>query len=197
MDPRQLATAALRRAKDIFDVAGAGYALLTSEETRELVQLYDIELNHRGFQIRQRGAPVEHQRGFRRTVSWNGAVGNEAASQLLEFVFQKMISDSVDAVRTYSKAIGEWNLLKKQDWFAVGHHLRNAYAHNGKWHFEEHAVLPVTYRYHTLTREMHGEPAAGFLPYLDGQQLVAQMTLYVSGNVDYAQQPMPTVQVSS
>lgn len=188
MDHRKRAQDKLKAAKGAFDVAGAAYALLTSSETRDSILDYNVELNESGFHVGPRGGPSPQRGGVRRIVQWNGPVGEAGARLMLELMFQKLIIDCVDTVKDYSKAINQWDLIKRQDWFAMGMNLRNAFAHGGNWHFEKHAVVPVTYRNRSLTRDMHGQSAIGFLSYFDGQQLTSQMSLYVDGIVDHAQQ---------
>src|SRR5690606_37183317 len=106
----------------------------------------------------------------------------------IEKMFEKMISDSVDAARQYARSVGELELLHQEAWFALAVHLRNAFAHNGRWSFEnKRSTFPVRWRRFTLEREMEGQVASGFLPIFDGIQLCAQMINYVSGVVDYKQ----------
>ncbi|WP_162435811.1 hypothetical protein [Pseudoxanthomonas koreensis] len=119
-----------------------------------------------------------------RSVSFNQAVHPEYASAMLGLVFEKMISDGVDATREYAREVGEWNDLKRRGWFAVAHHLRNAFSHNGRWHFERHAIVPAAWRGYRVDRELSGQPAAGFLSWFDGTQLLDCMLLYVQGVVD-------------
>lgn len=197
MEAQHRANTILQRSRAIFDVAGFGYALLTSPDSSHLVAQHAFELNERGLRITPRVAATDFEAGISRKVTVDQAVGDGAALAMLELVFQKMISDSADAVKTYARAIGEWDQLKKQDWFAFASHLRNAYSHNGLWHFEKQAILPVQWRRFHIDRGMQGQPAAGFIPFFDGTQLVSQMTLYVQGIVDYAQQHIQTGGISS
>ena len=149
-----------------------------------MIMDYDIVFSDQGFQANKRSSPSngelsDHllQPGYR----------EDGALALLELAFQKVLSDSVDIVKAYAREVDEWHQLKREHWFAFALHLRNAFSHNGKWHFESHAVLPVRWRNYSVVREMQGDPAQGFITHYHGTELMAQMMLYVSGRTDCRQ----------
>ncbi|HDS1016332.1 hypothetical protein JAK62_00315 [Stenotrophomonas maltophilia] len=183
------AHANLQHARTRFFVAGAAYALLTGSSSGKLILEHEIVFSEAGFFVNLKGA--EKPAGNARIVSFNRATEKDEAAALLQLAFQKVLSDSVDTVRAYARHIGEWESLKKEHWFAFAHHLRNAFSHNGRWHFERHAVVPVQWRRYSIDRSMQGESASAFLSHYDGTELMAQMILYVSGIVDYRQIHIP------
>lgn len=182
---RQIALSALQNARTRFFVAGAATALLIDSSSATLITGYDIVFSDQGFQPVKKGEP--RPMGSSRIISFNRATGKDEALALLELAFQKVLSDSVDIVKAYAKGVDEWHQLKREHWFAFALHLRNAFSHNGKWHFESHAVLPVYWRNYGVAREMQDSAAQGFITHYHGTELMAQMVLYVSGMVDYRQ----------
>ena len=183
------ARAVLENARNRFYVAGAAYGLLTSEASKDMIVDYEFSLGESGFEVRPRGLPSIQ--GISRTVHFNRSTAQDEAHSLLEAAFQKMISDSTDAVKSFAKERGEYDLIKKEPWFAFAQHLRNAFSHNGKWHFLPNAIFPAKLNRYVLERSMHGTPARGFITYLHGTDLQAQMTFYVTGVTDYRQQHLP------
>ncbi|MEC4337242.1 hypothetical protein [Stenotrophomonas pavanii] len=182
---RQTALSALQNARTRFFVAGAATALLIGSSSAAMIMDYDIVFSDQGFQANKKGAP--RPMGSSRIISFNRATGEDGALALLELAFQKVLSDSVDIVKAYAREVDEWHQLKREHWFAFALHLRNAFSHNGKWHFESHAVLPVRWRNYSVVREMQGDPAQGFITHYHGTELMAQMMLYVSGRTDCRQ----------
>lgn len=180
-----IARAVLENARSRFYVAGAAYALLTEEATRHLIVDYDFSLSEAGFHVRPHGS--ETTQGISRTVSFRRATAKDEAHSLLEAAFQKLITDSVDVVASFARQNGDWHILKKQPWFAFARHLRNAYSHNGRWHFEDHAIVPVRWKRYEIDRPMQDHAVRDFISYLDGTDLHAQMVFYVTGLVDCRQ----------
>lgn len=205
MNAQEVAVQRLHKARMAFDVAGISYALLTSADSRDLVTQHTVELREGGFSILPRHdqhddligrytsdrvtverGPAPARRGSSRQVSFNRAVDVPYATAMLDIAFEKMISDSVDATKVYARAVEEWAHLKREQWFVVATQLRNAYSHNGLWDFRSHVPLPATWRRYTITADMAGQPAAGYMSYFDGSQLASLMMLYVQGVTDYA-----------
>lgn len=133
------------------------------------------------------------RRGISNTIRFQGVIPKGAAESMMGVVYEKMITDSVEATRMYARSVGELDVLIQEQWFAVAQHLRHAFSHGGKWTFRHgHPPLPATWNYKfTVTKDMNGSPARGFLPWMWGEMLCSQMTLYVSGIVDYRQQHIP------
>lgn len=183
------ARAALELAMNRFYVAGAAYALLTGNASGKMIVDYDIVLSETGFHALPRDS--DRPGGISRTITFNRPTAEDEALALLELAFQKVLSDAVEAVSSFARARNEWHDLKKEPWFAFARHLRNAYSHNGKWHFADGAPLPVTWRRHSIERSMQGTPVRGFISYYHGTELMAQMIHYVTGLVDFRQQSIP------
>jgi len=181
-----IARGVLENARNRFFVAGAAYALLTEEATRHLIVDYEFSVSDAGFQVRPHGS--EATQGTSRTVSFRRAAAKDEAHSLLEAAFQKLITDSVDAVMLFARQKGDWHILKKEPWFAFARNLRNAYSHNGRWRFEKHAIVPVRWKRYEIDRSMDGHAVRDFISYLDGTDLQGQMILYVTGIVDCRQQ---------
>lgn len=184
---QHIARAALESARNRFFVAGAAYALLTGEASKHQIVDYEFSLSEAGFQVRPQGS--EGPRGSSRTISFRRAASEDEALALLEAAFEKLITDSTDAVKSFARSNGQWDVLKKQDWFAFASHLRNAFSHNRRWHFEKHAIVPARWKSYEVHRGMQGTSVRNFISYLDGTDLQGQMILYVTGVVDCRQHP--------
>ena len=189
MSPKDTALRRLHVARDMFHCSAASYALLTSPVTGPTLTQYQVIFHESGFQV----VPLDAAKpgGISLTIQFGGAITDGAATEMMHVVYEKMICDSVEATRAYARWKGELGDLLQQEWFAVAQHLRNAFSHSGKWSFprDRHPPLPATWNYKfTVTREMAGKPARGFLPWFWGTRLCAQMILYVSGVVDYRQE---------
>lgn len=179
----------LKFAHDMFHCSAASYALLTSPVTGPALTQYKVVFHESGFQVLPLNG--ETPRGISLTIRFGDAIKDGPAREMMDVVYEKMISDSVEATRTYARSKGELEALVNEEWFAVAQHLRNAFSHDGRWSFRRgrHPPLPSTWNHKfTVTRDMAGQPARGFLPWFWGTRLCAQMILYVSGAVDHRQQ---------
>jgi len=188
MDEHQ-ARSALELARQRFFIAGAAYALLTDKASQDVIVGYSFYLSEAGFQLIPVG--IERPTETSRTITFGRRAAMDEALSLLELAFQKLISDSVEAVKSFAMSKGEWPDLKNEQWFIFAQHLRNAFSHNGRWKFRDRDVKPVRWKRYVIEPGMHGQPARDFITYFDGTALQAQMILYVTGIVDYRQQHLP------
>lgn len=179
----------LEFARNTFYCSAASYALLTSPVTGPVLKDRKLIFRESGFEVLPTGETAAPPR-LGLTIRFADAISEGPARAMMEVVYQKMISDSVEATRAYARSRGELNLLIQEEWFAVAQHLRNAFSHGGKWSFRRgHPPLPAMWNYKfTVIRDMAGRPALGFLPWFWGTRLCGQMDSYVRGIVDFRQQ---------
>lgn len=177
----------LKLSRETFRCSAAAYALLTSESSGKELERYKAVFHETGFsvQLTDESAPA----GI--SLSWS--FHKPAARAMMDTIYAKMISESVEATRDYASSVSDAELkgLNSQPWFLIAIHLRNAFSHNNRWEFKIKDVFPVKWRSFEITRQMEGHPAAEFLPWFQGTQLCAQMINYVSGVVDYRQNQIP------
>lgn len=186
---RERALGQLNLVRETFYYAAVAYAALRSGELAGFLSQYELAVHEKGVEAVKDG---ERRAGISYRISFDALGGQLEANSLIEKMFEKMISDSVDSTRQYARTVNEIELLHREDWFAMAVHLRNAFSHNGKWSFDNKKyTFPVKWRRFTLERELEGQSASGFLPIYDGMQLCAQMINYVSGVVDYKQERIP------
>lgn len=184
-----LARSALELARQRFFVAGAAFALLTDTASQDVIVGYSFYLSEAGFQMLRKG--MERPNGNSRTITFGRRAAEDEARSLLELAFQKLISDSVEAVKAFASHKGEWPALQNEQWFRFAIHLRNAFSHNGHWDLRNPRVLPVKWKRYVIESGMHGQSARDFITLYDGTELQAQMILYVTGVVDVRQQHVP------
>lgn len=180
----------LSAARNAFDFSLGAYAVLTSPEHGGLITQYRISLYDDGRLETSRGdLPLDQRVGVSRTTSFNRPLPTEAALEVVHAAYARMIAESHDATQAFAKDRGraEWDALKRESWFAFAGHLRNAFAHNGRFVFNDRAIFPAKFGQFSIEPKHAHREAKGFLPWLYGQQLCAQMTLYVEGYVDFAQ----------
>lgn len=93
-----------------------------------------------------------------------------------------MLVEAFEAASEYAESAGLKHELKQQDWFWFTFHLRNAFAHGGKWKFKANAKkhLPARWRQLTIDTRLEGQSIEGFIGWSDGLQLRATITIFVS-----------------
>ena len=173
-------------AREAFDFSLGAYALLMSERIGSALTDVSIQLNEDGSHrvITRESPPTEHE-GISRTTSFLTPAPIRAAKAVVEAAFSRMITKSVDALFSYIKAEKTWDEVKREPWIAFANHLRNAYAHDGRFKFNNNAIFPASFRRFEITKDLHGTTVDGFLPWFHGQQLCATMELYVDGRIDH------------
>lgn len=181
----------LSSAQAAFDFSLGAYALLTSDEYGDLVTQYRVRLWDDGeLEVYRTGQERPQGPGYSRVTVFNRRMPREVALEVVHAAYSQMIVECYDATKAFAKAKGrhEWDVLKRQPWFAFAGHLRNAFAHDGLFVFNDSSIFPATFRRFLIEPKVQGQPVKGFLRWLHGQQLCAQMTLYVEGRVDAAQE---------
>lgn len=188
--PNSPLCARLTSAQAAFDFSLGAYALLTSDEYGDVITQYRVRLwddgeleAYRTEQERPQGP------GYSRVTVFNRRISKDVALEVVHAAYSQMIVECYDATKAFAKGKGrhEWDVLKCEPWFAFAGHLRNAFAHDGLFVFKNRSIFPATFGRFFIGPKHRGQPVKGFLPWLYGQQLCAQMTLYVEGRVDTAQ----------
>ena len=179
MNPKQASLAKLKSTRDSFWFSLGAYALLTKEPAASLVAGYDISVTNCDLLVRPRGAQDTLLRGISYRIEFNSSIPNESALAVVQSTFYAMLSHSYEACKS-ADPVG----MKDQDWYHFARNLRNAISHNGRWHFQNSAGLPATWRRMTVDQSMHGSEIGGFIGWFDGLQLGATMQLFVSSLPD-------------
>ena len=181
MSSKQASLSKLKNSRDAFWFSLGAYALLTKEPAASQVAGYDISVTNTDVLVGPRDAQDSYQLGMSYRIGFNSSLPREAALSVVQSTFLAMISDSYEACKAAAPAE-----IKNQDWYHFARHLRNAISHNGRWHFQNNAGLPATWRRMTIDQSMHGKEIGGFIGWFDGLQLGATMQLFVSGLADEA-----------
>jgi hypothetical protein len=178
---KQASLSKLKSARDSFWFSLGAYALLTREPAASQVAGYDISVTNSDLLVGPRDAQDSGHLGMSYRIGFNSSLPNTAALAVVQSTFYAMLSDSYEACKA-AAPVG----IKDQDWYHFSRHLRNAISHNGRWHFQNNASLPATWRRMTVESSMHGHEIDGFIGWFDGLQLGATMQLFVSGLPDEA-----------
>ena len=179
MTSRQAALEKLKRARDSFWFSLGAYALLTKEPARSEIINYRVSINNQELLVESKDSSLVQSVGTSYRIEFNSSISEESALAVVQRTFYAMLSDSYDAAKTASET-----QLKSQDWYHLARHLRNAIAHNGRWHFLNSAGLPCIWRHLSIESSMQGQPIDGFIGWYDGLQLGAVMQSFVNGLAD-------------
>src|SRR5690606_23114859 len=181
VNPKQASLSKLKSSRDSFWFSLGAYALLTKEPAASLVAGYDISVTNNDLLVGPRDAQDLPRRGMSYRIGFNSSLSKNSALAVVQSTFYAMLSDSYEACKAADPI-----RVKDQDWYHFARHLRNAISHNGRWHFQNSAGLPATWRRMTVDQSMHGTEITGFIGWFDGLQLGATMQLFVSGLPDEA-----------
>jgi hypothetical protein len=104
---------------------------------------------------------------------------------LYNFARRNLVTESFEAVKTYSIAAHIMPKLRSEAWFPFARIIRNAVAHNFIIHFDKHdlARLPIIWNGKAIDRALEGQEIAGSL--LDPQitlDLLHAMEAFVQAN---------------
>lgn len=178
---KQTALSKLKSSRDSFWFSLGAYALLTKEPAASQVSGYDISVTNSDLLVGARDAQDSHRRGMSYRIGFNSSLPKEAALAVVQSTFYAMLSDNYETCKAAAPT-----KIKDQEWYHFARHLRNAISHNGRWHFQNGAGLPATWRRMTVDQSMHGNEIGGFIGWFDGLQLGATMQIFVSGLPDEA-----------
>ena len=181
MTTKQAALQKLKAARDSFWFSLGAYALLTKEPARTEVANFSISVTNQELLVEPKTAVVPQRIGTSYRIEFNSSIPDESALSVVQRTFYAMITDSYDAAKSASEL-----QLKAQDWYHLARHLRNAIAHNGRWHFQNLSGLPCKWRHLVIDSSMQDQPIQGFIGWYDGLQLGAVMQLFVDGLPDEA-----------
>lgn len=182
MTTRTEALSRLKRARDAFWFSLGGYALLTQEPARSIVSDYEIDVRNDGIDVRSKRAPHEGRRGTRYTIAFSAALDPSAVKDVIERTMRFMLVESFGVTLKYAEENRFTDDLRSRDWYHFARHLRNAYAHGGRWNLLNKKNLPATWRRLTIDPSLHDQVVAdGFIGWFDALQLGASMTLFVDG----------------
>lgn len=182
MTDRNSALSSLKKARDAFWFSLGGYALLTQEPARSIVSSYEIDVLNDNINVRAKGVKDEDRRGTRYTIGFGAALDISSVKGVLERTMRFMLVESFEVTLKYAKHNHLMDDLRSREWYEFSRHLRNAYAHGGRWDLLKRQRLPATWRRLTIDVSMHDQPVVdGFIGWFDALQLGSSMSLFVAG----------------
>lgn len=169
-------------AREAFDFSLGAYALLISEKYGPALVNVAVKIYEDGSKkVIQLNTDDNGIAGRARVTKFNNELSKSAAESVVDAAFARMIVKSFDAVSAYIKSQEDdvWNRVKKEPWFAFASHVRNAYAHDGRFRFNERAIFPAKFEELEITKAMEGAPVGGIITWYHGMRLCAEMERYV------------------
>ena len=92
----------LKLHREAFDIAVAGYSLLTFLATQDVVMRFCYELSESGIALLPRAGRSVPVRGVIRHVIFNAAPGVSAGMAMVEVVYKHIVAATYEATRHYS-----------------------------------------------------------------------------------------------
>ena len=173
----------MRAAHDRFWVAVGAYALMTHEPMRNLLKAMRIHINHDEITVVAKRQPRDPSGpGLSYEAQFPLGLPESAAWEVARTHLRSMLIDSFDATKEFATEANLMANLKSQDWYYFSYHLRNAYAHGNRWHFEPWAtrLLPLTWRSYEIRADLHRTAVPDNVPgWVDALQLRASMFNFV------------------
>lgn len=173
----------LKLHRDAFDIAVAGYSLLTSPATQDFVMRFRYELSESGIALlprEGRDAPVG---GVTRNVMFNAAPSVSAAMEMVGVVYKRMIVASYQATNRYAIETHQHKALWASTWFKIARALRHAYSHDGCWKLEKEKGLPWVLNSIRIENWHDEQPVGQTVTMFQGTQLCSRMINFVQSAI--------------
>lgn len=166
----------LNTLRQSFCFSLGAYALLTKEPASSQLAAYEVSVTNNTLAVLGKGAPHTPDSNMSYRIAFNSSLPASAALAVVRSSFNAMLSGSFEAIK-------HWPQAKDQEWFHFSRHVRNAAAHNGRFHFNNGSGLPAKWRNMVIEQSMQGESLETFLGWFNGLQLNAVMNLFVDQGV--------------
>ena len=119
----------------------------------------------------------EHFTGYQ--VAFVPGDFRDFAERVVRKNFHYYVVDTYDTVSRYAAGCENPATITESAAFIFCRHLRNAFAHGGRWNFIAPLRAPVQWRNMNLTQELHGTRAEDLVSLWHMTQLAAELTLLV------------------
>lgn len=169
----------LKLHRDAFDIAVAGYSLLTSQATQDVVTQFCYELSESGIALLPREGRDAPARSITRNVTFDAAPSVSAAMAMVDVVYKRMIVASYEATNRYARETSQHEPLWAIPWFKIARALRNAYSHDGCWNLQKEKGLPWVLNSIRIESWHDKQPVRQTVTWFQGTQLCSRMINFV------------------
>jgi predicted DNA-binding protein (MmcQ/YjbR family) len=176
----------LNAAREAFWFSLAAYALLTQDPARSAISGFSVKVDDHDFRVIRRESEELTPGRHSYRVNFIEDVSEPAAREVVHKAFEKMITDSFELVRAYAKSHDLEKEMRGQSWYRFARIYRNALSHDKTWPLDNKD--PVRWRNLIVNIDMEGQPVRGFLSWMKGLQLGAEMTNFVANHPSRAPQ---------